>query len=99
MIELRQVGYIEVNGTDDGGIFQRLGEFVQSKWQAKQIDADPEYCDLKFSTSAFKGRGSEGENNMGMRTMELVDFMVKQCQWTMVTCNGGNYGRTGKRRE
>ena len=31
--------------------------------------------------------------------MELVDFMVKTCAWTMVTCNGGNYGRTGKLRE
>ena len=36
---------------------------------------------------------------MGMRTMELVDFMVKQCAWTLVTCNSGNYGRTGTMRE
>ena len=36
---------------------------------------------------------------MGLRTMELVDFMVKQCQWTMVTCNTGNYGRKGDQRE
>ena len=99
MIELRQVGYIEVNGEDKDSIFEKLGSFFKTAWRASQIQNDPHYCDLKFQTSAFKKRGSEGENNMGLRTMELVDFMVKQCQWTMVTCNTGNYGRKGDQRE
>ena len=99
MIELRQVGYIEVNGEDKDNIFEKLGSFFKTAWRASQIQNDPHYCDLKFQTSAFKKRGSEGENNMGLRTMELVDFMVKQCQWTMVTCNTGNYGRKGDQRE
>ena len=59
----------------------------------------PEYCDLKFETSAFKQRGSYGENNMGLRTMELVDFMVKQCHWSMVSCNTGHFGIAGDKRE
>ncbi|CAJ1379214.1 unnamed protein product [Effrenium voratum] len=99
MIELRQVGYIEINGQDQDGIYGKLGNFCRTMWQATQTQADRDYCDLKFKTSAFKGRGSEGENNMGQRTMELVDFMVKQCQWTMVTCNTGNFGRRGDKRE
>ncbi|CAE7459342.1 pme-5, partial [Symbiodinium natans] len=99
MIELRQVGYIEVNGSNSQEIFDKLGSFFASKWQAKQVKADPDYCDLKYRTDTFKKRGGEGENNMGQRTMELVDFMVKECQWTMVTCNGGNFGRKGDKRE
>eukprot|EP00439_Symbiodinium_sp_Y106_P061959 s3343_g9.t1 len=99
MIELRQVGYVEVNGTNSQDVFEKLSGFFTSKWKATKLKADPNYCELKFGTSAFKSRGSEGENNMGQRTMELVDFMVKECQWTMVTCNGGNFGRTGAKRE
>lgn len=99
MIELRQVGYIEVNGPNQGGVYEKLAGFVQSKWRGQQVQADPVYCDLKFSTSAFKSRGSEGENNMGLKTMEIVDFMTQQCAWTLITCNGGNYGRRGDKRE
>lgn len=58
-----------------------------------------EYCDLKFETTAFKQRGSYGENNMGLRTMELVDFMVKKCNWSMVSCNTGHFGIAGDKRE
>lgn len=99
MIELRQAGYIEVNGPDTNGIYEKLAQWLKQTWKAKRVQADPAYCDLKFSLSAFKKRGSEGENNMGMRTMEIVDFMVQKCAWTMITCNGGNYGRYGDIRE
>lgn len=99
MIELRQVGYIEINGPDTGGIYGKLGAWFQSAWGASQAQADPNYCDLKFNTPAFKSRGSEGENNMGIRTMEIVDFMTQKCAWTLITCNGGNYGRRGDKRE
>lgn len=90
MIELRQVGFIEVNGENQNGIFEKLAGFFKSAWRAEQIKNDPDYCDLKFHTSAFKGRGTEGENNIGLVTMQLVDFMVKQCQWTMVTCDSAS---------
>eukprot|EP00440_Ansanella_granifera_P069279 gb/GFBE01075162.1/.p1 GENE.gb/GFBE01075162.1/~~gb/GFBE01075162.1/.p1 ORF type:complete len:921 (+),score=206.60 gb/GFBE01075162.1/:1-2763(+) len=99
MIELRQVGYIEVNGTDTEGIFGKLDQFVRSKWGGNRIQNDAAYCDLKFQTGAFKSRGTEGENNMGLRTMEIVDFMTKECSWTLLTCTGGNFGRTGAQRE
>jgi len=99
MIELRQVGYVEVNGKNNEQIYEKLAGFVQSKWGGSQIQADPIYCDLKFRTSAFKSRGTEGENNMGLKTMELVDFMTQKCSWTLLTCTGGNYGRRGDKRE
>jgi len=99
MIELRQVGYIEVNGPNKGDIYSKLTNFVQAKWGGSQVQNDPVYCDLKYQTGAFKSRGSEGENNMGLKTMEIVDFMTQQCAWTLITCNGGNYGRKGDKRE
>lgn len=99
MIEIRQVGYIEVNGPNTGGIYQRLADWFQQKWGCRQVQADPAYCDQKFSTNAFKSRGSQGENNMGLRTMEIADFMTKEMTWTLLTCTGGNYGRKGDKRE
>jgi hypothetical protein len=99
MIELRQVGYIEVNGPDTNGIYGKLADFFKAKWGATQIQNDPNYCDLKFQTPSFKARGSEGENNMGLRTCEVVDFLTQNCAWTLITCNGGNYGRKGDKRE
>eukprot|EP00933_Yihiella_yeosuensis_P033814 TRINITY_DN27448_c0_g1_i1.p1 TRINITY_DN27448_c0_g1~~TRINITY_DN27448_c0_g1_i1.p1 ORF type:complete len:984 (-),score=175.77 TRINITY_DN27448_c0_g1_i1:70-3021(-) len=99
MIELRQVGYIEVNGTNSGGIYEKLAAWLQQNWAGRQVPADPNYCEAKFNVGCFSSRGSEGENNMGQRTMEIVDFMTKGCQWTLLTCNGGNFGRCGDKRE
>lgn len=81
MIELRQVGYIEINGPNTNGIYDKLVEFCKTKWKKSKIANDPAYCALKLSTSAFKSRGNGGKNNMGMCTMELVDFMVKEMAW------------------
>lgn len=100
MIELRQCGFIELNGKlESGGLLQKLDQWFLQKWQASRCANDPNMCDVQYSTMAFKSRGSEGENNMGMRTMEIVDFMTQQCAWTLITCTGGNFGRTGAMRE
>eukprot|EP00927_Polykrikos_kofoidii_P066406 TRINITY_DN62006_c0_g1_i1.p1 TRINITY_DN62006_c0_g1~~TRINITY_DN62006_c0_g1_i1.p1 ORF type:complete len:1025 (-),score=129.32 TRINITY_DN62006_c0_g1_i1:206-3280(-) len=99
MVELRQAGYIEINGPNTNGIIDKLAEWLHQTWKATAVKADQTYCDAKFRCGAFKNRGSQGENNMGMRTMEIVDFMVKTCAWTMITCNGGNFGRFGDIRE
>merc|ERR1719424_1469947 len=99
MIELRSVGYIEINGPDTNGVHAVLDGWLRQHWGAERVQADADYCDLKYYCSRFKKRGSEGENNMGQVTMELVDFMVKQCAWTMITCNAGNFGRSGEKRE
>ena len=85
-------GCIEVNGANSQDIFEKLSGFFTTKWQANLEEADPDYCDLKFECKNFDCHGRDLENNMGQLTMELVDFMVKECQWTMVTCNGGGLG-------
>merc|ERR1719271_481214 len=36
---------------------------------------------------------------MGQCTMQLVDFMTLQCAWTLIACNGGNFGKRGDLRE
>merc|ERR1719428_2506991 len=56
MIELRQAGYVEVNGPNTNGIHQKLGEWLKETWKAKGVKADPAYCDVKFQCSAFKKR-------------------------------------------
>ena len=85
-------GCIEVNGANSQDIFEKLSGFFTTKWQANLEEADPDYCNLKFECKNFDCHGWDLENNMGQLTMELVDFMVKECQWTMVTCNGGGLG-------
>ena len=100
MIELRATGWVEINGVDSNGIFEKLHGFFTKSWRSERTTADPNYCDRKYNAcTAFVQRGGEGENNMGLRTMEVVDFMVKKCAWTMITCNGGNFGRKGDKRE
>ncbi|CAE7362126.1 Tnks [Symbiodinium pilosum] len=77
-------------------------DFVQRRWGGSVVgdrNSHKDYCDLKFTTSAFKKRGMQGENNLGMKTMEIVDFMTKECAWTLLTCTGGNCGLTGSMRE
>eukprot|EP00929_Paragymnodinium_shiwhaense_P071280 TRINITY_DN36249_c0_g1_i1.p1 TRINITY_DN36249_c0_g1~~TRINITY_DN36249_c0_g1_i1.p1 ORF type:complete len:969 (-),score=214.02 TRINITY_DN36249_c0_g1_i1:166-3072(-) len=99
MIELRQAGYIEINGKDSDGIYQKLDTWLIQNWGASRVKHSPDFCDAKYQTRAFKSRGQSGENNMGQRTMEIVDFLVQKCAWTLLTCNAGNYGRWGTYRE
>ena len=43
--------------------------------------------------------GEEGLNNMGLATMQLIDFMCNELNWTLGVVNGGNVGKTGEIRE
>jgi hypothetical protein len=99
MIELRMAGFIEVNGANTGSIHETLQEWMESSWKAQRMQNDPNFCDVNFRCSVFKRRGTEGENNMGLCTMQLVDFMTLKCGWTLITCNGGNFGKFGDIRE
>lgn len=92
-------GYIEVNGTDADGIHTALDKWFTSQLQSSSVDADVSYCDKKYECKAFRQRGTEGENNMGALVVQVVDFMVQQSGWTLVTSNSGNYGRFGDMRE
>lgn len=99
MIEMRMAGFIEVNGANSVDIHESLQAWFETTWGATRIKADPAFCDMKFKCAKFQRRGLEGENNMGMCTMQLVDFMVRTAAWTLIACNGGNFGRRGDLRE
>jgi hypothetical protein len=99
MLELRAAGYVEINGANTQGIHDKLERWLVETWKATRIGNDPSFCDIKFRCKAFSSRGWEGENNMGLLTMQMVDFMVKSCAWTMIACNGGNFGMRGDVRE
>ncbi|OLP89094.1 Poly(ADP-ribose) polymerase pme-5 [Symbiodinium microadriaticum] len=90
---------IYVNGVDSDGVFEKLRSFFRTAWVAKEKDADPSYCNMKFETHTLQTRGVQGENNMGQKAMQVVDFMVKKCQWSLVSRSNGNFGKNGEMRE
>jgi len=99
LIDLRQSGYIEVFGPNTKNIYDELHHWLVKNWHAQAVPADPNFCDRKYKCTAFKKRGSEGENNMGLCAMKLVDFLNKGCHWKMIACNASNFGRLGDQRE
>jgi len=101
MIELRSAGYIEVCGTAMGVLDNLDDYFSEEPFRAAKIDGFEEYCDryYKAGAGAFKERGNQGENNMGLLTTKVCDFMGRLPGWNLVTMNGGNYGEKGTQRE
>jgi len=102
MIEMRSAGYIEVCGDGAGSGLQELEEFFTTQFGAKRLDGFAEYCDRFYKTGqgVFKERGTQGENNLGLLTTQLCDAVVRILPgWSLVTCNGGNYGENGNHRE
>ncbi|CAJ1357770.1 unnamed protein product [Effrenium voratum] len=102
MIELRHVGAgsIKVSGRNEDGIHGKLAAWFTKTWDAKQLaNQDLRFCDMTFNVKCFKRRGVQGENNLGLRTMQVVDFMTRECSWTLLTCNSHNSGWTGEERE
>ncbi|CAE7227604.1 Parp14 [Symbiodinium natans] len=99
MIDLRQAGYIEIYGPDTHGVYGFLHQWLEKNWKASIMPADAQFCDRKYRCKAFHKRGSEGENNMGLCAMHLVDFLSKGCHWKMIACNASNFGRLGDQRE
>eukprot|EP00439_Symbiodinium_sp_Y106_P009533 s962_g1.t1 len=77
MIDLRQAGYIEIYGPDTRGVYGFLHQWLEKNWNASVLPADFQFCDRKYRCRAFQKRGSEGENNMGLCAMHLVDFLSK----------------------
>ncbi|CAK9020501.1 unnamed protein product, partial [Durusdinium trenchii] len=99
LIDLRQSGYVEIYGPNTQNVYGHLQDWLEKHWHAKSIPADPHFCDRKFKCTAFRKRGSEGENNMGLCATKLVDFLNKVCHWKMIACNASNFGRFGDQRE
>lgn len=110
MVELRgeghNDGYIEVCGKDEYGVYHSLEEFFVAQWRCKKLDAGDlsddtplPFCDAFYKWEGFMVQGSDGTNNMGLATMQLIDFMCGKLSWTLGVINGGNVGKQGEIRE
>jgi len=110
LVELRgeghNNGYIEVCGKDEYGVYHALEEFLVVNWRCQKLDAGDlsddtplPFSDALFKWEGFLVQGSDGTNNMGLATMQLVDFMCGKLSWTLGVINGGNVGETGEIRE
>jgi len=101
MVELRSAGYIEVCGGKGHGVLDELEKYFKRRFKAKRVSGHEAFCDRFYTCGegVFKERGNKGENNLGLLTTELCDFVCKDKPWSLVTMNGGNYGEGGKHRE
>jgi hypothetical protein len=110
LVELRghgqNDGYVEVCGKDEYGVYHLLEEWLIGHWRCKKLDAGDlsdhtplPFCDALFRWEGYSVKGSDGTNNMGLATMQLVDFMCGKLSWTLGVINGGNVGKAGEIRE
>lgn len=94
-------GYVEINGKNTGGIYEKLDSFITKHMKGRQCGRQV-YCDMLYATPVFRmkehstrnnrwdGR-MNGESNIGQWTMRLCDFMVDHLgEWDMVTCDSDN---------
>jgi len=110
LVELRghgdRDGYIEICGKDEYGVYAALEKWLTTTWQCKKLDAGDlsddtpvPFSDALYRWEGFLAQGTQGTNNMGLATMQLVDFMCGQLSWTLGVINGGNVGPKGEIRE
>lgn len=109
LIELRgcghKDGYIEVCGKDEYGVYLHLEEWLLSTFRCTKLDAGDLSDDtpLPFCDALYKWEGflqeKDGTSNMGLSTMQVVDFMCCHLSWTLGVVNGGNVGKAGEIRE
>jgi len=112
MIELRTVpqdhggryqGYVEVNGPDTNGIYQKLSDYMAQTMLGK-ASGPQAFCDYLFTIGCFRLRDHRtdlqstrwdgkliGESNFGRYVMRLCDFMVDHIgEWDLIVCNGNS---------
>jgi len=110
LVELRGEGhgngFIEVCGKDEYGVYTALEEWLIHTWGCKKLDAGDlnlntplPFSDQLYEWKGFKMKGTDGTTNMGLATMQLVEFMTNDLSWTLGVINGGNVGRKGEIRE
>jgi len=101
LVELRSAGYVEICGGKDHPAIDELEEYLKKRFKAERIPGYELFCDRCYhcGEGVFRERGTKGENNMGLLTTELVDFVCKDKPWSLVTMSGGNYGESGLHRE
>lgn len=110
LVELRGLshnnGFIEICGKDEYGVYQSLHEWLLSSMRCVKLDAGDlrddtplPFCDGLYKWDGFMVDSADGTNNMGLCTMQLVDFMCGKLCWTLGVINGGNVGKSGEIRE
>lgn len=110
LVELRgcghKDGYIEVCGKDEYGVYLHLEEWLLSHMRCTKMDPGSlsddtpiPFCDALYKWEGFLVQGSDGTNNMGLATMQLVEYMCGHLSWTLGVINGGNIGKHGEIRE
>lgn len=110
LVELRgegdRNGYVEVCGKDEYGVYLQLEEWLLTHMRCTKLDAGDlsddtplPFCDALYKWEGFMTISKDGTNNMGLATMQLVDFMCGKLSWTLGVINGGNVGKAGEIRE
>jgi len=110
LVELRGIGhghgFIEVCGKDEYGVYHALNDWALSTMKCKKLDAGTldddtplPFCDALYQWDGFMVDSADGTNNMGLATMQLVEFMCRKLCWTLGVINGGNVGKSGEIRE
>jgi len=110
IVELRGLGnrdgYVAICGKDEYGVYDALDTWLTKTWRCTKLDVVNEsgdatlpFCDAMYRWENFVSEGELGTNNMGLSTMNLVDFMCGELSWTLGVINGGNLGTKGEMRE
>lgn len=110
IVELRGLGhrdgYIAICGKDEYGVYSALDQWLTKTWRCTKLnvgdvsdDTSLPFCDAMYRWESFVSQGEVGTNNMGLSSMQLVDFMCGELSWTLGMINGGNVGEKGEMRE
>eukprot|EP00434_Breviolum_minutum_P006669 symbB.v1.2.005887.t2/scaffold345.1/size224439/12 len=100
-------GEIEVTGKDEYGVYEAMENFFLARWGCEKLDAGDDtedtkipFCKAQYRWPGFTvGDGEDGLNNLGKKTMEIIDFMCGTLSWTLAVVNGGNVGENRDVRE
>ncbi|CAJ1405253.1 unnamed protein product [Effrenium voratum] len=99
-------GEIEVTGKDEYGVYEALENFFVSTWGCEKLDPGDDsedtkipFCKGQYRWPGFSVQGDDGLNNLGKKTMEIIDFMCGHLSWTLAVVNGGNVGANRDVRE
>lgn len=90
LVELREEGFVEVNGENVGGIHKALSSWLANSWGCKELPqawiTGSNYCDKKLSWAP---------RDMMEATAEITSFF-HQLGWQMQVCSQGTVSVKGK---
>jgi len=104
MVELRSAGYIEVCADlddRDADFLDKVDEFIMERFRAEKVEDHEEFCDryYKAADGVFMGSGASLDNNFGLLVTDVCDRIAAFKGWSLVACNGGNYGQSSEHQE